>query len=212
MISIEERFFEDFIETAHAIGRGYTLCSSGNLSIRVDDHLCLVSTAGSWLGKMKKEQIAVCNYKTGEALNGLKPSTEHNIHFGLLNARPDVNAIIHSQPMFATTIACSQVRPTNYNITAELPCYIGEVMEIPYTRPGSVDLAKKVVEALAQNHLALLLNHGIVAVGPTSAEAYQRTCFFEMACQVIIQTGGKYNLLTHQELKDIDQYILGKKG
>ena len=34
--------------------------------------------------------------------------------------------------------------------------------------------------------------------------------FFEMACRIIILTGGKYDVLTPQEIDDLDTYILGK--
>ena len=157
-----------------------------------------------------KQEISICNYKTEEILNGLKPSSEYKFHFCIFCERADVNAIIHSQSMYATTIACSKKRPSDYNITAEIPCYIGNVVEIPYTRPGSAELAKKVINALKDNQLALLLNHGIVTVGNTADEAFQRTCFFEMACRIIIQNAYDYNVLSKQDVKDIDKYILGK--
>ncbi len=210
MIHIEEHFFKTFIETAHAVGGKYSLCSSGNLSLRVNDSICLISKTGSWMQNITKQEISICNYKTEEILNGLKPSSEYKFHFGIFCERADVNAIIHSQPMYATTIACSKKRPSDYNITAEIPCYIGNVVEIPYTRPGSAELAKKVINALKDNQLALLLNHGIVTVGNTADEAFQRTCFFEMACRIIIQNAYDYNVLSKQDVKDIDKYILGK--
>ena len=211
MEKIPDTFYDDFIRTAHLIGNGYALCSSGNLSLRVDGHRCLISQTGSWLGKITKEQIAVCDYTTGEPLNGLRPSCEFNFHFGILNARKDVNVVMHTQPMFATTIACSKSRPSSYEVTAEIPCYIGRVAEVPYTRPGSKELAELVTAALREHQVVLLLNHGIVTVGSTTDEAYQRTCFFEMASRIILETRGDYTLLGAQDLCDIDHYILGKQ-
>lgn len=210
MFSIEEHFYEEFIHTARSIGGAFALCSSGNLSMRVNESICLISKAGSWLTNMDRDQIAICNYKTYESLNGLKQSTEHNVHFGIYNTRPDVNVVMHTQPMYATTIACRKNRPASYNLTAEIPCYIGEVAEVPYIRPGSVELANSVVEAMKNHQVVMMLNHGIVVVGSNVSEAYQRTSFFEMACMFIVQSGGDYNLLSDQQLKDIDHYILGK--
>jgi len=35
--------------------------------------------------------------------------------------------------------------------------------------------------------------------------------FFEMACRIIIQSGGDYTVLTPEEIDDLETYILGKK-
>ena len=43
-------------------------------------------------------------------------------------------------------------------------------------------------------------------------QAFERAMFFEMACCIIIQSGGDYTVLTPEEIKDLDIYVLGKKG
>lgn len=35
--------------------------------------------------------------------------------------------------------------------------------------------------------------------------------FFEMACRIIIQSGGAYEVLSPAEIDDLEVYVLGKK-
>jgi ribulose-5-phosphate 4-epimerase/fuculose-1-phosphate aldolase len=57
----------------------------------------------------------------------------------------------------------------------------------------------------------LLTNHGQVVCGKDFDQAFERAMFFEMACRIIVQTGGDYSVLTPEEIQDLDIYVLGKK-
>ena len=35
--------------------------------------------------------------------------------------------------------------------------------------------------------------------------------FFEMACRIIVLSGGRYEVLSQEEIDDLETYILGKK-
>lgn len=212
MTQIPDEFYEQFLFTAHEIGRtNLTLCSSGNLSMRYNQDIALVSGTGSWLPRLKKEQIAVADIKTGQPVNSIRPSMESGFHLGVMREYPDVNVVIHLSPLYATTIACQTVRPKNYNVIAEVPAYCEGVAEIEYTRPGSPELAAKVVKALKNNDIALLLNHGIVVKGKSLDDAYQKATYFEMACQIILQVKGDYTVLSDDDVADLDYYLKGKE-
>ena len=88
---------------------------------------------------------------------------ESTFHLGILRERPDVNVVLHFQSEYATAISCMKNKPTNFNVTAEIPCHVGsEIPVIPYYRPGSPELAKAVVEAMLEHNSVLLTNHGQV--------------------------------------------------
>lgn len=210
MITNEQ--IKEFITRAHRVGdAGLTVCSSGNLSWRVGDEV-LVSGTGSWVPSLQKEKVAVCRLSTGEVLNGVKPSMESGFHLGVLRERPDVNVVLHFQSCYATAVACMKNRPTNFNVTAEVPCHVGsEIPVIPYFRPGSPELAQAVVAAMKEHNSILLLKHGQVVCGKDFDQVFERAMFFEMACRIIVQSGGEYTVLTQEEIDDLDTYILGKK-
>ena len=108
--------------------------------------------------------------------------------------------------------SCMKNKPTNFNVTAEIPCHVGsEIPVIPYYRPGSPELAKAVVEAMLKHNSVLLTNHGQVVCGKDFDQVYERATFFEMACRIIVQSGGDYSVLTPAEIEDLEIYVLGKK-
>lgn len=209
---ITEEHIQKFLEQAHRVGdAALTICSSGNLSWRIGDE-ALVSGTGSWVPSLQKEKVSQCLVATGEVLNGVKPSMESGFHLGVLRARPDCDVVLHFQSPFATAVACMQETPKDFNVTAEVPCHVGkEIPVIPYYRPGSPELAAAVIAALKDHNSALLLKHGQVVCGKNFDEVFERAMFFEMACRIIVQSGGKYTTLTPEEIDDLEVYVLGKK-
>ncbi|MDR0498689.1 MAG: class II aldolase/adducin family protein, partial [Holophagales bacterium] len=206
--------FTTFTDQAHRVGKErLQLCSSGNISWRVAENFALVSGTGSWLPRLTKEQVAVCEISTGNPLEGSKPSMESSFHLGVLRKRNDVNVVLHVQSQYATIIACVKDKPTDFNVTAEVPCYCGkEIPVIPYFRPGSPELAKAVIEAMNCHDCILLSMHGQVVCGKDFDDAFQKAVFFEMACRIIVCAGkNNYLTLSQDELNDLDIYVLGKK-
>ena len=213
MITNEQ--INEFITQAQRIGREHLqLCSSGNLSWRVEDDLALVSGTGSWLPALKKENVAICRISTGERIDGPKPSMESSFHLGVLKRRADQNVVLHFQSAFATVVSCMRNKPENFNVTAEVPCHCGrEIPVIPYFRPGSPELAEAVVGALSDHDTVLMSKHGQAVCGKDFNDAFQKAVFFEMACAIIVRAGeGNYLTLTDEEIRDLEVYVLGKSG
>lgn len=211
MITNEQ--MEEFLKQAHRFGDAkLMLCSSGNLSWRIGDQ-ALISGTGSWVPTLTKERLSLCQIEDGTPVNGVKPSMESTFHLGVLRQRPDVNVVLHFQSEYATAVACMKNKPTNFNVTAEVPCHVGqEIPVVPYYRPGSPELAQAVVEAMTDHNAVLLTNHGQVVCGKDFDQAFERATFFEMACRIIVQSGGDYSVLTPQEIEDLEVYVLGKKS
>ncbi|MDD6908313.1 MAG: class II aldolase/adducin family protein [Bacteroidaceae bacterium] len=210
---ITDEHIEQFIAQAHRVGdAGLTLCSSGNLSWRIGEN-ALVSGTGSWVPTLSKEKVAVCKIETGEVLNGVRPSMESGFHLGIFRERPDVNVVLHFQSCYATAVACMKQVPADFNVTAEIPCHVSsEIPVIPYFRPGSPELASHVIQAMKNHNSALLQKHGQVVCGKNFDEVFERATFFEMACRIIVLSGGEYQTLSKAEIEDLETYILGKKA
>lgn len=204
---------ERFIAMAHRAGRErLMLCSSGNLSWRIDDDLALVSGTGSWVPDLKPENVALCRISDRERLEGPKPSMEIGFHLGVLHRRPEVNVVLHFQSEYATVVSCMKEKPADFNVTAEVACHPGaRIPVIPYFRPGSPELAEAVIEALSEHDCALMSSHGQVVCGKDFDEAFQRAVFFEMACRIIVLAGkGNYDTLSEHDVADLETYVLGK--
>lgn len=209
---IDSLHIQEFLKQAHRVGdANLTICSSGNISWRIGEE-ALLSGTGSWVPNLPKEKVAQVVVATGEVLNGVKPSMECGFHLGVMRNRPDVNVVLHFQSPYATAVACMKKKPENFNVTAEVPCHVGkEIPIIPYYRPGSPELASAVIEAMKEHNSVLLTNHGQVVCGKDFDEAFERAMFFEMACRIIVQSGGDYSVLTPEDIDDLEVYVLGKK-
>lgn len=212
---IEQSQICEFVKQAHRVGEaGLTVCSSGNLSWRVDGEggdTALVSATGSWVPQLRPSQVAQVRISTGEVLNGVKPSMESTFHMGVMRQRPEVNVVLHFQSPYATAVACMADRPTDFNVTAEVPIHVGsEIPAIPYYRPGSPELAKAVIEAMKDHNSVFLLKHGQVVCGKDFDQAIERAMFMEMACRIVILTGKNHTVLTPAEMDDLSIYISGK--
>ncbi len=211
---IKQYQIDEFVRQAHRVGdAGLTICSSGNISWRVEEggDTALVSGTGSWVPQLRVDQVSQVRVSTGEVLNGVKPSMESVFHMGVMRERPDVNVVLHFQSPYATAVACMANRPADFNVTAEIPIHVGrEIPAIPFYRPGSPELATAVIEAMKDHNSVFLLKHGQVVCGKDFDQAFERAMFFEMACRIIINTGKDYTVLSKEEIADLDKYILGK--
>lgn len=206
---------DKFIEQAHRVGKErLQLCSSGNLSWRIEDNVAMVSGTGSWLPRISEDNISVCDISAGIRIDGLKPSMESVFHLGVLRERKDMNVVLHFQSKYATAISCMKNKPKSFNVIAEVPCYCGsEIPVIPYFRPGSKELAEAVTNALKEHDCVLMSKHGQAVCGKDFDDAFQKAVFFELACSIIVHAGeGNYLTLSDDEIRDLEIYILGKKS
>lgn len=213
---IKQYQIDEFVRQAHRVGdAGLTICSSGNISWRVEEggDTALVSGTGSWVPQLRVDQVSKVRVSTGEVLNGVKPSMESVFHMGVMRERPDVNVVLHFQSPYATAVACMANRPTDFNVTAEIPIHVGrEIPAIPFYRPGSPELATAVIEAMKDHNSVFLLKHGQVVCGKDFDQAFERAMFFEMGCRIAVLCGGNTDPLTPAEIGDLESYFLGKQG
>lgn len=190
MKGIPDEVLDRFVEACHDIDRrGLLRCSCGNLSLRLDAERMLITATGSWMGRLTREQVVVCRIDDGAVIEGTRPSSEVGFHAGVLNTRPDVNAVLHFQAPFATALACRPADSVNYSVIPEIPFYVGAVKRVPYYPPGSEDLAVAVTKAMRQHDMVMLANHGQVTVGRDLDHVIQSAEFFEFACQVVLING-----------------------
>jgi ribulose-5-phosphate 4-epimerase/fuculose-1-phosphate aldolase len=209
-MTITKEQVQNFLDAAHRAGnQGLMLCSSGNLSWRIEDDLALISGTGSWVPTIKEENIAVCRISDGQSVEGPRPSIESTFHLGVLRQRKEVNVVLHFQSPFATTVACMKDKPTNFNVTAEIPLHVGrEIPVVPYYRPGSPELAQAVTEAMQNHNSILLAKHGQVVCGKDFDDAFQKAVFLEMACEIIVRAGkDNYTTLTEDEIADLFKHF-----
>jgi len=187
--------------------QGLTTCSGGNISLRVDDDRFLITPSTLDKGKINYRQIAVMTL-SGENLSpGLKPSIEADMHQRILRYRKDINAVVHAHPKHASFFTATETRKIRTDLLAEARFVLGEPAFAPYALMGTPELGKNLEYALAGRAcVALLENHGVLTIGKTLLEAFDRIEVLEAAAEITLMAGCsvKPSPLDDRRLSEID--------
>jgi ribulose-5-phosphate 4-epimerase/fuculose-1-phosphate aldolase len=171
--------------------RGFTVGSSGNISVRCGDGF-LVTPTNSCMGFLDAARItkldAGWNLVSGDA-----PTKEVPLHRAFYEGRPQTGAVVHLHSTFATALSClADIDPEDAiaPITPYVVMRVGRVPVLPYTMPGSVDVAP-LVRARAADHAAILLaNHGPVVAGTSLESAVFAAEELEETARLLVLTRG----------------------
>ena len=186
-----------------------TVGTSGNLSIRVGDHIA-ISPSGVPYRDLTPEAICVIDLDGTVVEADLEPSSEVPMHTAVYRAT-DAGAVVHTHPMYGTALSVTrdEVPPVHYMIML----LGGPVRVAPYARFGSPELAQGSVDAMADRTGVLLRNHGATTYGETLDKAYTRSLYLEWVCRLYHQASqiGEPALLTSEQLEDVAK-ALGTYG
>ncbi len=154
--------------------RGLVRGSGGNVSARLDERTMLITASGLTLGDTAPENIVKVDLQTRdwEANEPFIPSKEFHFHSEIYQARPDVNAIVHSHSPYATAYA---VRRMDIPYVTDAAFKQPPMPHVSFSPSGTPELAEKVREAARSSgafRVMLLDEHGIVAVGRDLMDAF----------------------------------------
>lgn len=182
--------------------------TAGNASVREDDGF-LVTPSGMPVERMGPDSM-VRMHMDGSVSGTGKPSSEWRFHRDILISRPEVNAVIHTHSMFATSIAClrKEVPPLHYMIAV-----VGgsNIRCAPYALFGTQALSDVALQALEGRQACLLANHGMIAVGESLERALAIAVEVETLCEQYwrtLQVGGPV-LLSEQEMHEAMEQFKG---
>ncbi|MEN6295733.1 MAG: class II aldolase/adducin family protein [Chloroherpetonaceae bacterium] len=186
--------------------------SGGNISVRLDNNEMLITPSGVDKGNLDFEQICLADYE-GNISNptessNLKLSMESQMHIAIYKARSDVNAIIHSHPLFASAYSATNEKIST-NLTGEIFAIVGKPAYVEYARMGSLALAELVGNSAAESNVLILANHGVIAFGKDLFEAYNRSEIIEYAAHLTFITRliGNINCLDNEKLNAITDFL-----
>lgn len=165
---------------------GLLVGTAGNVSARVPGE---EARAGGWvavtatgvvLAECAPDDVTVVD-AAGRVVEGrLAPTSEVDLHLGVLADRPETAAVVHTHAPWSTAVAC---------VLEELPVLHyqqlllgGAVPVAPYATFGTPDLAASVRAALPGRQAVLMANHGSLALGADLAAAVEHALLLEWLC------------------------------
>jgi len=196
-------------EVAYFMRRLYeqklTTCSGGNISLKIDGNKILITTSQLDKARLTPEQIGIITVDGENLTPELKPSMETGMHLSIFKKRPDIKAVVHAHPPYATSFSATN-KKINCKLNGEARFVIGEPLYTEYALMGSEKLAEIVSEATLNGNVVLMKNHGVLTVGKTLLEAFDRLEVFEASAKITLITEllGERRELSFNELKAID--------
>lgn len=182
---------------------------SGNISCRIDEGFLI--TPSAVLPEYLSIDSMVNMQFDGSFEANKKPSSEWRFHRDILQSRPEVNAVIHTHSMFATTMAClHQDIPAFHYMIAMMGG--DSVRCAPYALFGSQALSDSAVDALTGRKACLLAHHGMIAIGANLAEALAIAIELENLCEQywrLMQITPEPPLLSEEQMRVVFQQFKG---
>jgi L-fuculose-phosphate aldolase len=169
--------------------RGLVTGLSGNISQRLEGDRMIITPSGTCKGMLDVERLVEIDLGTGTILSGGKPSIETPFHLAFYRGRPDVGAVVHTHPEFCTVLALAgeRLRPA---LTPESLLYLGgDIPLIPYSTPGTEDLARSIGGPMSWSNACLLEKHGAITVGRDMREAFHRMEALEFLAKLQFRLG-----------------------
>ena len=164
---------------------GLTVETWGNISARdPETHLIYLTPSAMRYDVISEDDIVVAKLDGTVLESRRKPTIEKDLHLGIYRARPDINAIVHTHPIYSQVFAV---------LREDIPPVIDEAAQIiggavrcaAYALPGSMELAKNCVEAIGEKgYSCLLANHGAVCVGVDMDNAFRVASVLEMTAHI----------------------------
>ena len=163
---------------------GLTVETWGNISVRdPESGYIYLTPSGMAYETLVEDDIVVMDVDGNRIEGERKPTIEHAMHLGIMKNSPDVNAIVHTHPVYSQVFALlhEDIPP----VIDEAAQTLGNVKVTEYALPGSPEMAQNAIEAIGKEGSACLLaNHGAVAVGKDMDTAFKVCTVLEMTAQI----------------------------
>jgi L-fuculose-phosphate aldolase len=163
MIDVGRRMYE------HGLLAG----TSGNISVRLAPDRFLITGSGVAKGRLTEGDFAVVD-SSGKQLDGEgRPSSEMRMHLFAFERRPEIMACLHAHPLYATAHAVAG-KTLQIEAVPEVVAYIGPIPLTDYAPPGTGAVPESLAPFIADHHAFLLRSHGVLTLGRSLEEAYNR--------------------------------------
>ena len=193
--------------------RRMVAANDGNISVRLSEDEILCTPTGVSKGFMKPEQLCLVDL-SGNLLGedrGFHPSSEVKMHLRVYQKRPDIKAVVHAHPIFATSFAVmgqALERP----IMPEVIVNFGRIPLAPYGTPSTAEIPDAVEPYLAEYEAILLEHHGALTWAKDLLSAYMKMESVEFYAELLYRTTqlGGPRKLSEEQLKRLYE-ITGRR-
>jgi L-fuculose-phosphate aldolase len=202
------------VEVCHRLyAKGFVSATDGNVSLRFGERFLTTRTSVN-KGDVTADDVLEVSAAGEPVGTALRPSTELGMHLFIYRQRPDVVAVVHAHPPYATGFAAAG-RGLQQCVFPEVIVGLGAVPLADYATPSTDEVARSLAPFVGEADAILLANHGLVAYGTSLWDAYYKLEKVEHACHITLVAsllGGPQPLGASdiEKLRAISQQSYGK--
>ena len=202
MISVRENLLNI---TNKLLTAGLNHGATGNCSCR-DKEDFLITPTGIDSSKLTTDMMVRISLldNTSQPETKYHPSSEWQFHQAILENYPEINAVVHTHSVFASSLSVlGQDIPAFHYMIAVAGG--DSVRCAPYAMFGTKELSNNILEAIRDRKACLLSNHGLVAVGKDLNEAFNIAEEVEHLSRLFIEAKkiGEPLLLSDKQMTEV---------
>lgn len=204
MDSSRQQLIDNLIDICHRLyARGFVTATDGNVSARLDNGNILTTRSAVNKGMVTVDDLVELDGSGRVITENRQPSTEFPMHLYIYAQRPDVNAVVHAHPVYATGFAAAR-QSLEHCVFPEVIVGLGAVPLAEYATPSTGEVAQSLAPYVKNANAILLSNHGVVTYGTDPMDAYFKMEKVEHAAHIIFvarMLGGERPL----SVEDVDK-------
>lgn len=193
MNELQKKYEREILEIVDACRRcselEYVTSSGGNLSVRAQEGVILITPTKTPKRKMQFEDICIIDEDGNEIFfpEGKKPTGETPFHIRIMKNRPDIKAIVHAHPPIITGFAIARSQELSKAILPEPVIEVGPMLNVKYAAPLSEELSREFDEVIHKSNGFVMENHGALVCSENSiTEAVDHLEMYEAMAKSIV--------------------------
>jgi len=156
----------------------------GNISAKNSPNSFLITRSGICKGEVTSDDILEID-ANGKVINGSgKVSAENKLHLYAYSKRPEINAVVHCHPVYASAFTAFGEGLTKH-VFPEVILTLGKVPLCEYATPSTDELSKTLEPYISYSWAFLLGNHGALTLGTDLKDAYYKMEKLEHTAKII---------------------------
>jgi len=185
-------------------------------AVSADGQQFLINPFGRHFASIRASELLLLDARDASVMthpNAPDP-TAWAIHGAMHRKLPQARCVLHTHSKYATALAAlasPELPPIDQNTMRFFNRY---AVDLDFDGMGLGDEAERLATRLGDRRVLLMGNHGVMAVGPTVARAFDDLYYFERACEtylVALATGRPLNVVSdavaEKTARQWDDYI-----
>ncbi|GGL30202.1 class II aldolase/adducin family protein [Phycicoccus endophyticus] len=165
---------------------GLNFNTQGNISVRLPQpDRFLITPTDLEYDRMDADDMVVVD-GDGAVVDGRhEPSSEVTVHLAAYRRRPDVNAIVHTEPVFANVFGV--LGEPILGALVNMVIYTkGDVPIMPFALSNRTEFGDAMCDVMGTLNAVVWANHGLLTVGPDLRTAFKTSVAVESAAKVLL--------------------------